>query len=104
VTAARVTLKLRYTDFQTLTRSRSIPPTSSELEVHRVVVDLHRQARERPLPVRLLGVALSKLRLATEQLALFEHERQRTTAVDRVREKFGYDAVRLATTLFNRRK
>ena len=99
VTASQVALKLRYTDFQTLTRSRSIAPTSSEITVHRVVLELHRQARTRDLPVRLLGVALSKLRLDDGQLRLaFDGDARRAAAVDRVREKFGYDAVHLATT------
>jgi DNA polymerase IV len=102
VTAGQVALKLRYTDFQTLMRSRSIEPTTSEVTVHRVVMELHRQARTRELPVRLLGVALSKLRLDDGQLGLFDAEARRAAAVDRVRAKFGYDAVSLATTRFKR--
>jgi len=104
VVAGRVTLKLRYTDFQTLSRSRTIPPTSVDVELHRVVVDLYRRARSRPLPIRLLGVALSKLRLDSVQRALFDAGERRGLTVDRVRDKFGYDAVHLATTLARRRR
>jgi DNA polymerase-4 len=99
VVAGQVTLKLRYTDFQTLTRARSIAPTSADFDLHRVVLELYRDARTRPLPIRLLGVALAKLRLDSVQLALFDDGDRRGVAVDRVREKFGYDAVHLATTL-----
>jgi DNA polymerase IV len=102
VAAGRVTLKLRYADFHTITRSRTIAPTATDVEVHRVVVDLYRAARTRPRAIRLLGVALSKLCLAESQLALFDHGERRARAVDRVREKFGYDAVHLATTLARR--
>jgi DNA polymerase-4 len=101
VRAGRVTLRLRYADFHTITRSRTITPTSVDVEIHRVVVELYRRARVRPLPVRLLGVALSKLTLEGPQkrLALFDDADLRGRAVDAVREKFGYDAVHLATTL-----
>ncbi|MEZ4257533.1 MAG: DNA polymerase IV [Polyangiaceae bacterium] len=101
VRAGRVTLRLRYADFDTITRSRTITPTSEDVEVHRVVLDLYRRARTRPLPVRLVGVALSKLELDAPQLELppFDAGDRRGRTVDLVRDKFGYDAVHLATTL-----
>jgi len=104
VRAGRVTLRLRYSDFQTITRGRTITPTSVDVELHRVVLELYREARTRPLPIRLLGVAVSKLRLDTVQLPLFDAGERRGIVVDRVRDKFGYDAVHLATTLQRRRR
>jgi DNA polymerase-4 len=101
VRAGRVTLRLRYADFHTITRSRTIAPTSDDMEVHRVVLELYRRARTRRLPIRLLGVALSKLSLEEPQLKLapFDGGDRRGRAVDAVREKYGYDAVHLATVL-----
>ena len=101
VRAGRVTLRLRYSDFHTITRSRTITPTSVDLEVLRVVQLLYQRARTRPLPIRLLGVALSKLSLEEPQVKLrtFDGGDRRARTVDAVREKFGYDAVHLATTL-----
>ena len=104
VLAGQVTLKLRYTDFHTITRARTIAPTSVDVELHRVVVEIYREARTRPLPIRLLGIALAKLRLDDVQLALFDDADRRGVAVDRVRDRFGYDAVHLATTLGRRRR
>ena len=104
VLAGQVTLKLRYTDFQTLTRGRTITPTSDELELHPTLLELYRETRTRDLPIRLLGVAISKLRHDSVQLPLFDEGERRTKAVDRVRDKFGYDAVHLATTLGRRRR
>jgi hypothetical protein len=43
---------------------------------------------------------LAKLRLDDVQLALFGDGDRRGLAVDRVRDKFGYDAVHLASTMF----
>ena len=94
--ARTVTLKMRYSNFQTLTRSRTISPTSSEMEVYPVVKDLYLGARDGRRRVRLLGVALSNLGLFDGQLPLFESDRRRDAAVDAIRERFGYDAVRLA--------
>ena len=96
VKARTVTMKLRYSDFQTLTRSRTISPTSSDAEVYPVVKDLYLAARHGQHRVRLLGVGLSNLSLFERQLALFAGDRRRDTAVDAIRERFGYDAVRLA--------
>ena len=104
VVAGRVTLKLRYTDFHTITRARTIAPTNVDFELHRVVLELYHQSRTQPLPIRLLGVALSALRLDAVQLALFDAGDRRSQAVDRVRDKFGYDAVHLATTLARNRR
>ena len=96
VKARTVTMKLRYSNFQTLTRSRTIWPTSSDAEVYPVVKDLYFGARHGRRRVRLLGVGLSNLSLFERQLALFAGDRRRDTAVDAIRERFGYDAVRLA--------
>ena len=96
VKARTVTLKLRYSNFQTLTRSRTISPTSSDMEVYPVVKDLYLGARDGRRRVRLLGVGLSNLGLFDGQLPLFEGGRRRDAAVDAIRERFGFDAVRLA--------
>lgn len=105
VLAGQVTLKLRYTDFETISRGRTITPTAADVELHRIVTELYREARTRPLGIRLLGVALGKLRLDSVQLGLFDgDERRGLLAVDRVRDKYGYDAVHLASTLARRRR
>ena len=97
VRARTITLKLRYADFETLSRSRTVPPTSSEIEVYPIVSELYEAARTRKTPIRLLGVALSKLVLMDQQLGLFERDRRLNESVDAIREKYGFDAVRRAT-------
>ncbi len=96
VKARTITLKLRYADFKTLTRSRTGSPTCSEMDVYAFVKELFRRARTRRLPIRLLGIALSNLVCFDAQPSLFDDDRRRHDAVDTIREKFGYDAVGLA--------
>ncbi|MDX1382934.1 MAG: DNA polymerase IV [Thermoanaerobaculia bacterium] len=98
VKARTVTLKLRYADFQTLSRSRTLHPTCSEFEIYPVARDLLTAARTRRTPIRLLGLALSNLGFFDEQLDLFDDDRRRNEAVDAIRERFGYDAVWVATS------
>jgi DNA polymerase-4 len=98
IKARTVTLKLRYADFHTLTRSRTVTPTSSELELYPVLKDMLAAARTRPIAVRLLGVQLSNLGVF-QQLSLFgEHERV-GAVVDQIRERYGFSTVTLATQL-----
>jgi DNA polymerase-4 len=95
VKARTVTLKLRYADFETLQRSRTVTPTCSELELFDVVRTIFRHARRRRTAIRLLGVRLSNLVPFDEQLSLFDHEKLHR-AMDGIRKRYGYDALRIA--------
>jgi DNA polymerase-4 len=94
--ARTVSLKLRYADFQTLQRSRTITPTCSELELYPVVRTLFDRARTRRTAIRLLGICLSKLEPYDEQLSLFDDGEPLHRAMDGIRERYGYDALRIA--------
>lgn len=98
IKARTVTLKLRYSDFHTLTRSRTLSPTSSELELYPVVRELFTMARTRALPVRLLGIGLSNLG-AFQQLSLFEDYEKVDGVIDDIRERYGFSMVTLGTQL-----
>jgi DNA polymerase-4 len=96
VKARTVTLKLRYSDFHTLLRSRTITPTCSELELYPVIRGIFRIARTRRTPIRLLGVCLSNLLPEGSQLSLFQHGERLHDTMDNVRARYGYDALRIA--------
>lgn len=96
VKARTVTLKLRYADFQTLTRSHTTTATDSELELYPIVKEMLVAARTRPLPIRLLGMQLSNLGVF-EQLPLFRRNERVGAAIDSIRARFGFGTVSLAT-------
>jgi DNA polymerase-4 len=97
IKARTVTLKLRYADFHTISRGQTIPPTHSELELYPTVRKLYDKARTRSLAIRLLGLALSNLGHFDSQLSLFgQREARIGEAVDAIRERYGYELVRVA--------
>lgn len=95
--ASRVTLKLRWADFRTLTRSHTGDPTQDGLEIYRRATTL--LARERLIqPVRLIGVSASTFRpQASGQLPLLDPAAVRrehlARAVDRITGRFGRSAI-----------
>jgi len=96
IRARTITLKLRYTDFHTINRSRTVEPTSDENVVLRTITELYCAGRQRQLAIRLFGVALSNLvgPDEPEQLLLpFGRSRTVGTVIDQVRVKHGYDSV-----------
>jgi DNA polymerase-4 len=97
--ARTVVLKLRYADFRTITRSRTIEATDDDPVVFRTVRDLFRSAYNARLKVRLLGVQLSKLDDVSQlELPLHPGETRRKEvlrAVEKIRAKHGDDAIHL---------
>ena len=69
-----MTLKMKFNDFEIITRSRSVPvAVSSRNDLERLSVALLQNEMPVPKPVRLLGVSLSALQDvgdAEPQLAL----------------------------------
>lgn len=98
-----LTIKVRYSDFQTITRSRSLPsPTCFDKEIFAVVSDLLRQNLSRDRSVRLLGVSASALQTLGWQEPLLDREQRQAfeklyKGIDRLRRKYGEDAVGAAT-------
>ena len=100
--ARTLQLKLRYSDFTTITRARTLDePTAVDSEVFAAVRELFRVNWNRGA-VRLLGVHAAHFDEESEQLSLegrTAHDKwnQALSAADRLREKFGENAVSLAT-------
>lgn len=97
--ARTVTLKLRYADFTTVSRSRTLrAATDLDTEVYRTAGRLLRSLLTRRVRVRLLGISLSNLCEGERQLNLFDEGRCAKyrgfyRAVDSLRDRFGFDVV-----------
>lgn len=62
-----ITLKLKYTDFQTMTRAKSVSqPIADKAEFARLSRELLDEVLPLPLPIRLMGLTLSKLEHESE--------------------------------------
>ena len=110
LSARTVTVKLRYSDFQTCSRARTLrQPVQYDSLVIPAAAELLRQLDTRRLGIRLVGVSLSRLQPATRQYSLFdgpaEQKRERYYAgLDRIRDRYGYDAVGIASRMGKRDK
>ncbi|HXE91624.1 MAG TPA: DNA polymerase IV [Terriglobales bacterium] len=99
--ARTVQLKLRYEDFHTITRARTLHrATQLDTEVAAAVRDLFRRNWKRGAKVRLLGVQTSGFAPEEGQIGLLDREQHQRWqkalgAADRLRDKFGEDAVSL---------
>lgn len=102
--ARTVTLKLRYGDFTTITRQATLAePADSGPALYAQALALFEAAWQRGRPVRLVGVGAANLVQPARQLRLFEQESQRQAqldaALDRIRARYGEDAIRRASLL-----
>ena len=103
--ARTIQLKLRYTDFTTITRAYSLAsPTQLDIEIFEQVRALFRKNWKAGSPVRLLGVQASAFTSQPSQISLLEGNRQQRwtdamAAADRLRDKFGESKVGLAAGL-----
>ncbi len=100
--ARTVQLKLRYSDFSTITRAHSVArPTQLDTEIFDQARALFLKNWKRGARVRLLGVQASGFAEVEDQMNLLDegkHERweQALAAADRLRDRYGDSAVLLA--------
>ncbi|TMA09873.1 MAG: DNA polymerase IV [Deltaproteobacteria bacterium] len=98
-----ITVKIRYTNFKTITRSRTLlSPTCFDREIFEVVRDLLRKNLTPGSMVRLLGVSASSLLTSGWQESIFDLQKRRSwenlyRGIDRLRRKYGEEAIGTAT-------
>lgn len=93
---ACVTFKIRYSDFQTYTKQKKIPYSSSDHSILPIVKELYKSLYQRRLLVRLIGVRFSHLVSGGHQINLFEDNAKIMNlyqAMDKMRERYGDRAV-----------
>lgn len=98
--AGCIAVKIRYPDFETVTKQTTIPYTSADDEIIPVLKDLFSQLHKRGHPIRLLGVRLSDLTRDAVQASLFTDAAKKNKlykAVDSIKGKFGTSKVKRAS-------
>jgi DNA polymerase-4 len=99
--AKTISIKVRFADFSTINRSKTLPlPIDSTHDVYEVVKGLYQALRIERARLRLVGVSLENLsEEAPHQMMLGEREvgwRQAEGAMDQARARFGKGSVRPA--------
>jgi len=100
--ASTVNIKLRYSDFQTLTRMKTIKPTDDDKIVFDTAWSLLKKSYTRRVAVRLIGVRLTNFSPYSEQEFLFEDSeikrKKMLRAITRIRDKYGYSIIGFSGT------
>ena len=97
--ASCVTVKIRYSNFDTHTLQKRIPYTSFDHVITDIAKELFERLYQRRMLIRLIGVRLSHLVRGVQQLDMFDDTPEKVSlymAMDRIRRRFGRDAVRRA--------
>jgi DNA polymerase-4 len=99
-----VTLKLRYTDFQTITRNHTLKQAiDTDWTIFKIGCGLlDRALEQRAIQVRLIGIGVSHL-VEGRQLNMFDTwadlGERLNLAIDRIRDKYGFTAIEAGYTM-----
>ncbi len=91
-----ITVKIRYSNFDTHTLQKRIPYTSFDHVLIPMARELFEKIYQRRMLIRLIGVRFSHLVQGVQQLNMFEDTPEMVKlylAVDRMRNRYGRDAV-----------
>jgi DNA polymerase-4 len=97
-----VTVKIRYSNFDTHTLQQHIPYTSFDHVLIKTALELFERLYQRRMLIRLVGVKFSHLVGGVQQLNMFEDTPEMVSlynAMDNIRLKFGKKAIRRAVGL-----
>jgi DNA polymerase-4 len=97
-----VTVKIRYSDFNTYTMQTRIAYTALDSTLMQKVKELFDKLFQKRMLIRLIGIKFSYLIQGTYQFNLFEdttEQLQLYSAMDKLRQRFGEDAVMRAASL-----
>jgi DNA polymerase-4 len=102
-----VSIKLRWSDFTTVTRQVTLPhPVNQDSEVYASALALFERYWVRGRPVRLIGVAISGFDAPLRQLSLWEaapreqqHDLRLQSTLDALKNRFGESVIKRGSTL-----
>jgi len=110
-----VSIVIRYNDFTTITRQKTIVPSFLTKDIYRTGAELLGEHWDRKRPIRLLGIGISNVdEEMPVQLSIFDindelpdsvkREEKLERAIDSIRSRFGSDKLKRATLVEGRKK
>lgn len=97
-----ITLKIRYSDFETVTKQMSVPYSCADHVLLEKVKDLFKKLYDRRLLVRLIGVRFSHLVHGNYQISLFDDKQEMIAlyqAIDQIKNRFGWEYLMKGTNV-----
>lgn len=101
-----VTVKLRYSNFETFTKQASIPYTNSDHVLLQTAKELFTKLYERRMLIRLIGIRFTDLIPGNYQINLFDDTQEMIRlykAIDSVKNQFGLQGVFRARALYSKK-
>lgn len=105
--ASVVTVKIRYSNFDTHTLQKQIAYTSFDHVLMSTALDLFRRLYERRMLIRLIGVKLGGLIGGVQQLDLFDNNEKMIKlylSMDKIRLRYGSDSIHRASGVEKKEK
>jgi DNA polymerase-4 len=99
---ACITLTIRYSTFEDVTKQSTIPYTSLDSILIRKAKEMFKQLYQKRVLIRLVGVRLSNLVNGFEQIDLYSESQEQYSlcqSLDKIRLRFGPDSIKLASSL-----
>lgn len=97
-----ITVKVRYSDFQTYSKQLKIPYTSADHHLIPKALEIFKNLYNRRLLIRLVGIRYSSLTAGTYQINLFDDPKRTVNlyqAMDKIRLKYGDRSIMRAATM-----
>lgn len=99
-----ITMKIRYSNFDTHTQQLSIPYSNSDRLITEKVMELFKKLYSRRMLIRLIGVKFSKLITGAYQVDIFNDTQEEISlmqAIDHIRNRFGVDYIKKGICLLD---
>ena len=96
-----VTVKIRYSDFETFSKQEVIDYTALDDQLIAKAKDIFNKSYQKGRPVRLIGVRFSHLIPFTMQMSLFDNQVEKLQlykAVDEIKDRYGSNLITKAVT------
>lgn len=105
--ASCIAVKLRYNNFDTITRQCVVPYTSADHIIQRTVLELFEHSYNRNRQLRLIGVRLAGLVHGNYQINLFDDTEAAINlyqSIDHIKHRYGADKIFRANTIGVKRR